>query len=68
MENAIFSSSCAISLHTYLGAKALFGKHCKKLLNLNKRLTLTVMFWFRVSLKGKHFLAAHYLLFRDWRH
>lgn len=68
MENMLFSSACAIYLHTHLGVKVFFGKHCKKkLFNLNKRLTLTVMFWFRICLKGSHYLAAHFLLLRDWR-
>lgn len=68
METISFSSACVIYIHIYSGVKALFGKHWeKKLFNLNKRLTLTILFWFRVSLKGNHYLANHYLLLTDWR-
>lgn len=68
VENILFSPACAIYLHTYFRVKALFVKYYKKkLFNLNKRLTRTFMFLFRVSLKGNLYLAAHYLLLRDCR-
>lgn len=68
MGNILFSSACAIYLHTYLGVKTFFGKHCEKnLFNLNKRLALAALFWCRVSLKGNQYLTAHYLLLRDGR-